>query len=72
MDLGVALLPRRCAIAEITSGRLAAVPVAQVRLPRHLRLVYPEQAQLSHAALAFIEIARRFEKDVSKEIAAAE
>jgi hypothetical protein len=48
------------------------VPVAQVRLPRHLRLVYPEQAQLSHAALAFIEIARRFEKDVSKEIAAAE
>jgi hypothetical protein len=34
--------------------------------------VYPEQAQLSHAALAFIEIARRFEKDVSKEIAAAE
>ena len=72
VGLGVALLPRRCAIAEITSGRLCAVPVAQVRLPRHLRLVYPEQAQLSHAAQAFIEVARRFEKDVAKDIPAAE
>ncbi|HTV00006.1 MAG TPA: LysR family transcriptional regulator [Luteitalea sp.] len=72
MDLGVALLPRRCAIAEITSGRLCAVPVAQVRLPRHLRLVYPEQAQLSHAANAFIDIARKFEKDVTTEIVPAD
>ena len=69
MDLGVALLPRRCAIAEITSGRLVAVPVAQVRLPRHLRLVYPEQAQLSHAAQAFIQVARTIEKDVARDIA---
>jgi len=46
--------------------------VAQVRLPRHLRLVYPEQAQLSHAALAFIEVARKFEKDVAKDIAPVE
>jgi DNA-binding transcriptional LysR family regulator len=72
MNLGVALLPRRCAIAEITTGRLSAVPVAQVRLPRHLRLVYPEHAQLSHAALAFLEVARRIEKDVEKDIVPAE
>lgn len=67
MGLGVALLPRRCAMAEISSGRLAAVPVAQVRLPRHLRLVYPEHAQLSHAALAFIDVARTLEQAIRPE-----
>ena len=59
MKLGVALLPRRCALAEISRGQLAAVPVAQVRLPRHLRLVYRQGAQLSHAASAFLEVASR-------------
>ena len=54
-------------MAEISSRRLVAVPVAQVRLPRHLRLVYPEHAQLSHAALAFIEIARGFEQTLRQE-----
>jgi DNA-binding transcriptional LysR family regulator len=60
MNLGVALLPRRCAVAEISRGQLAAVRVAQVRLPRHLRLVYSGSAPLSHAATAFLEVARRF------------
>jgi DNA-binding transcriptional LysR family regulator len=59
MKMGVALLPRRCALAEISRGQLAAVPVAQVRLPRHLRLVYRQGAQLSHAAAAFLEVASR-------------
>jgi DNA-binding transcriptional LysR family regulator len=67
MNLGVALLPRRCALAEISTGRLAAVPVAQIRLPRHVRLVYPEQAQTSHAAQAFIEVARSLEQPVTGE-----
>ncbi len=62
MNIGVALLPRRCALAEISSGHLAAVPVAQVRLPRHVRLVYPEHAQLSHAAQAFVDAARALEQ----------
>jgi DNA-binding transcriptional LysR family regulator len=58
MKLGVALLPRRCAVAELTRGQLAAVRVAQVRLPRHLRLVFRGGVQLSHAAAAFLEVAR--------------
>lgn len=58
MGLGVALLPRRCALAEISRGTLVAVRVAQVRLPRHMRLVYRQGAQLSHAAAAFLEAAR--------------
>jgi len=58
MGLGVALLPRRCALAELSRGTLVAVRVAQVRLPRHLRLVYRQGGQLSHAATAFLETAR--------------
>ena len=59
MKLGVALIPRRCAAGEIARGQLAAVRVAQVRLPRHLRLVYHQSATLSHAASAFLEVARQ-------------
>ena len=58
MRLGVALLPRRCAAAELARGQLAAVRVAGVRLPRHLRLVYRQGVPLSHAAEAFLHEAR--------------
>jgi hypothetical protein len=37
------------------------VHVAQVRLPRHLRIVYRQGAQLSHATEAFLETAREHE-----------
>jgi len=57
MRLGVALLPRRCAIAELAAGRLVGVPVPQVRLPREVRLVYRRGADLSPAASAFLEVA---------------
>jgi DNA-binding transcriptional LysR family regulator len=55
--MGVALLPRRCAIAEITRGQLVAVRVPEVRLPRQVRLVY-RKGQLSHAASAFLAAAK--------------
>jgi DNA-binding transcriptional LysR family regulator len=61
MNLGVALLPRRCALTEIARGTLAAVRVAQVRLPRHLRLIYRLTGELSHAAQTFLDVARRHE-----------
>lgn len=60
MNLGVALLPRRCAATELARGTLAAVHVEQVRLPRLLRLIYREGAQLSHAAAAFLASARAY------------
>ena len=37
LKLGVALLPRRCAITEIASGRLVAVPVAASSRKRQVR-----------------------------------
>ncbi len=62
MGLGVALLPRRCAVTEIARGQLAAVKVAQLRLPRHVRLVYRRSGEMSHAAEAFLDAAREFAK----------
>jgi DNA-binding transcriptional LysR family regulator len=59
MKLGIALLPRRCAIAEITLGQLAAVPVTGIRMPRQVRLVYRREGPRSHAAEAFLAEARQ-------------
>jgi DNA-binding transcriptional LysR family regulator len=59
MKMGVALLPKRCALAEISRGQLAAVRVPQVRLARQLRLVYRRTGDLSHAAEAFLAIAKQ-------------
>jgi DNA-binding transcriptional LysR family regulator len=63
MDLGVALLPRRCAMAELSRGSLVAVHVAQVRLPRQLRLIYREGGQRSHAAQALLDVTRTFKDE---------
>jgi DNA-binding transcriptional LysR family regulator len=57
--LGVALLPRRCALGEIARGQLAEVRVPELRSPRQLRFVYRRDGDLSHAAEAFLEVARR-------------
>jgi DNA-binding transcriptional LysR family regulator len=57
MKLGVALLPRRCAITEIASGRLAAVPVTGVSRRRQVMIVC-RKAQRSHAAEAFLAVAQ--------------
>ena len=56
MKLGVALLPRRCAITEIANGRLVAIPVAGVSRKRQVMLVC-RQAHRSHAADAFLTVA---------------
>ncbi len=56
--MGVALLPRRCAVAEIERKQLVAVRIPEVRYPRQLRLLY-RKGELSHAAQAFLEVARK-------------
>ncbi len=55
MNLGVALLPRRCALAEIGRKQLVAVRVPKLRLPRQVRLVYRRGGELSRAASAFLD-----------------
>lgn len=58
MQMGVALLPRRCAVSELALGQLAAVRVPELRTPRNVRLVFRQQGERSHAAAAFLEAAR--------------
>src|SRR3954452_25636258 len=57
LKLGVALLPRRCAVTEIASGRLVAVPVAGISRKRQVMLVC-RIAHRSHAADAFLSVAQ--------------
>jgi DNA-binding transcriptional LysR family regulator len=57
MKLGVALLPRRCAITEIASGRLVAIPVAGISRRRQVTLVC-RRAHRSAAADAFLAVAQ--------------
>ena len=59
MGLGVALLPRRCALSEISRGQLAAVLVPELRSPRQVRFVFRKDAEVSHAAKAFLDTVRK-------------
>ncbi len=58
--MGVALLPRRSALAELTRGHLIAVKVPELRSPRQLRLVYRRDGEYSHASQAFLEVVRKY------------
>lgn len=58
MGLGVALLPRRCALRELARKELVAVRVPELRSPRQIRVVYRRGGDLSHAARAFLDVVR--------------
>jgi len=54
---GVALLPRLCAVTEIASKRLVAIPVNGVSRKRQVTLLC-RKAHRSHAADAFLKVAQ--------------
>ncbi len=56
--LGVALMPRRVAQAEIARGDLVALTVREMRFERTIHAVYRAGADLSEAARAFLATAR--------------
>lgn len=58
MGLGVALLPRRCALSEIARKQLVAVRVPKLGMPRDLRLVHRRTGEVSHVAAAFLTAAQ--------------
>src|SRR3954467_6285470 len=57
MGLGVALLPRRCAVTEIASKRVVAIPIDGISRKREVTLVC-RKAHRSHAADAFLKVAQ--------------
>src|SRR6266403_157445 len=56
--LGVALVPRLSAQTEIARKQLAGLAVKEMRLERRVHLIYRKGATLSHAAKAFLTLAR--------------
>lgn len=63
MGVGVAVLPRRCALTEIERGDLAAVKIPQLKARRLVRFVFRRAGELSHAAAAFLELVREKRAD---------
>jgi DNA-binding transcriptional LysR family regulator len=60
---GVALVPRLTVEPELESGALVKVPVKELQIERTLRLVHRKQANLSHAAMGFLEAVRSLALD---------
>ena len=59
MGIGVAVLPRRCALSEIARGQLVAVKVPELGSPRSVRLVFRKAGECRGRAAAFLELARQ-------------
>lgn len=57
MGIGVAVLPRRCALTEIATGQLVAVRIPGLSVRRQVRLVF-RRGELSHAVGAFLDVVR--------------
>lgn len=56
MGVGVAVLPRRCALTEIARGHLAAVKIPALSARRSVRIVFRKGGEMSKAAAAFLAL----------------
>ena len=59
LEVGVALIPKMAAQTEVEMGQLVALKITEMRLERKLYLIHRKGAKLSHAARAFLNIARQ-------------
>jgi DNA-binding transcriptional LysR family regulator len=55
---GVTFLPRMCVEQEVKQDTLREMKVAELKVDRKIHLVCPSKRSLSHAAKAFLELAR--------------
>lgn len=56
--IGVALVPKLSAAAEVASGQICGLSVKEMKLERKLNIVYRKNSVLSHAAQEFLRIAK--------------
>jgi DNA-binding transcriptional LysR family regulator len=56
MKRGVAIVPRMCVEGEVARGDLRELRICQMRIQRHLYLVYRQDRPLSAAAQALVQI----------------
>ncbi len=62
MDVGVALVPKLTAQAEIDNKTLIALSVKEMKLERKLHIIYRRNSVLSHAAKVFLQVAKEIQK----------
>jgi DNA-binding transcriptional LysR family regulator len=60
--VGVALVPKLTARGETASGQLVGLSVSEMKFERRLNIVYRRNSVLSHAAEAFLKIAKEMSK----------
>jgi DNA-binding transcriptional LysR family regulator len=60
MGVGVALVPKITAQAELDNGTLIGISVRELKLERKLHLIYKRNSVLSHAAKVFLQVAKEF------------
>lgn len=58
MGLGVAVLPRRCALTEIARGDLVAVKMPDFSDEQVVRFVFRKGGEMSHAATALLQLVK--------------
>jgi DNA-binding transcriptional LysR family regulator len=63
MGSGVALIPEISVETELARGELVRIPVRELELKRKLRIIYRKDANLSHAARAFLKVAEAVAKE---------
>jgi len=56
--VGIALVPKLTAQAELDSGQLKMLSVKEMKLERKLNIVYRKNSVLSHAAQMFLKVAK--------------
>ena len=56
--VGVALVPKLAAAAEVAAGQLCGLSVKEMKLERKLNIVYRKNSNLSYAAKEFLKIAK--------------
>ncbi len=56
--VGIAMVPKLSATAEIAAGRIVGLSINEIKLERRLHIVYRRRSALSHAAQEFIRIAK--------------
>jgi DNA-binding transcriptional LysR family regulator len=60
--VGVALVPKLTAESEISSGRLKALSVNEMKLERRLHIIYRRNSVLSHAARMFLQLVKEMQE----------
>lgn len=62
LNVGIALVPRLTAEAELSSRRLVGLSVNEMRLERKLHIIYRRNSVLSQAAQGFLEVVKEMQK----------